>query len=303
VLPPSHVLFERTDDGAGGRLQTFKRRLKFELRYLLHGRHIACVHQSLERLALTDLLRTDPDLLMRCTRSYLWNDLNAQSRSSAQTAHFMWLSRTLTQGQVLALYQTDQLLCELAIKEHTVQIFLHPARGLGREGELALTLTLDGVVLMRAAFSVLPSGMLGGEGDGATLVIGNLQGLPASKELIKDFTQVMERTRPSGILFNAMQGLAQGWGLTGMVGVSDKGHAYAGYGSLSKRVTMSYDNLWQELGAQGPLTAMHWGLPMQWEPRPESEVPSNKRSQLRRRNVLRQHVVNTCLAAAVAAQP
>lgn len=127
---------------------------------------------------------------------------------------------------------------------------------------------------------------------------GNVQGSQEGKDLVKDFTQLMERTRPSGILLNALQGLAQGWGLVGLLGVSDVGHAYADYRSLSQRVGMSYDTLWQELGAEQRLSDMHWSLPLVWLPRPESEVASSKRSQLRRRNDMRQQVQSACLAAA-----
>jgi uncharacterized protein VirK/YbjX len=82
---------------------------------------------------------------------------------------------------------------------------------------------------MRAAFSVLPQQLLGGDSQAPVLVVGNVQGSQEGKDLVKDFTQLMERTRPSGVLLNALQGLAQGWGSDGLVGVSDKGHAYAGY--------------------------------------------------------------------------
>jgi uncharacterized protein VirK/YbjX len=150
---------------------------------------------------------------------------------------------------------------------------------------------------------VLPAHMVGGTSSGAGLVVGNVQGSQEGKDLVKDFTQLMERTRPSGILLNALQGLAQGWGLEGLLGVSDVGHAYADYRSLSQRVGMSYDTLWQELGAEQRRTATHWQLPMVWLPRPESEVASSKRSQLRRRNDTRQQVLGACLAAAQARRP
>jgi uncharacterized protein VirK/YbjX len=200
---------------------------------------------------------------------------------------------------VLDLYASHHwTLCEWAIKERQVRIVLRPGRALCREGELELHLELDGQAVMRAAFSVLPHHCLGGDSALSVLVVGNVQGSQEGKDLVKDFTQLMERTRPSGVLLNALQGLAQGWGLAGMVGVSDSGHAYAGYGSLSQRVGLSYDALWEELGAQDRLSARHWTLPLTWQPRPESEVASSKRSQLRRRNEMRQRVLDTCLHAA-----
>jgi uncharacterized protein VirK/YbjX len=78
--------------------------------------------------------------------------------------------------------------------------------------------------------------------------------------------------------------------LVGMVGVSDVAHVYSGYRSLSQRVGQSYDGLWAELGTTGALSKVHWSLPIQWEARSEQDVPSNKRSQLRRKNEIRQKI-------------
>jgi uncharacterized protein VirK/YbjX len=96
------------------------------------------------------------------------------------------------------------------------------------------------------------------------------------------------------VLLNALQALAKAWGLAGIVGVSDKQHAFAGYFSLSKRINISYDELWQQLGASEQTTLGHWMLPLMWEPRPEHEVESKKRSALKRRNALRQRFIDVC---------
>ncbi|WP_158236131.1 DUF535 family protein [Limnohabitans sp. JirII-31] len=304
MLPTPQSLFQRTDDAAGGSLQTFKRWLKFRLRFFWHRRHIFAVHDHLRQLGLASVLESDLLLVVRCTRAYLWSGLTAQGRAAAQMAHFDWLVQTFSSTQASALYALHSwLLCEWTLKDRQVRIVLRPGRALAREGELELHLELDGSPVMRAAFSVLPAHMVGGTSSGAVLVVGNVQGSQEGKDLVKDFTQLMERTRPSGILLNALQGLAQGWGLEGLLGVSDVGHAYADYRSLSQRVGMSYDTLWQELGAEQRLSDMHWSLPLVWLPRPESEVASSKRSQLRRRNDMRQQVLGACLAAAQTRRP
>lgn len=293
VLPTSEILFARTDDGAGGALQTFKRRLKFGLRYAWFKPQIQHVFDTLTRLGLSHALDSDPQLMLRCTRAYAWTGLKGKTRAAAEVAHFEWLVHTLTQPIVSELYLAHQMLvAEWTVKERVVRIWLRPGRALGREGELELHLALDDGTVMRAAFSVLPHHMLGFAHAGSVMVVGNVQGSQEGKDLVKDFTTLMERTRPSGVLINALQGLAQGWGLVGLVGVSDQGHAYSDYGSLSKRVGISYDSLWAELGAERRVSTQHWDLPLTWEPRPESEVESKKRSQLRKRNELRLRVLD-----------
>jgi uncharacterized protein VirK/YbjX len=149
---------------------------------------------------------------------------------------------------------------------------------------------LNRTCVMRAAFSVLPTKDLGLPGNAWMLVVGNMQGIPQTANEIKVVTQGMERTRPQNIMMTVLQGLAQGWHLQLILGVADSHHVYANYRSLTKRVGQSYDLLWQELGALERATASHWQLIRQWIPRSESEVPSSKRSQLRRKNAVRQKI-------------
>jgi len=82
-------------------------------------------------------------------------------------------------------------------------------------------LKFNEISVMKTAFSVLPAQMLGVVKDGFVMVIGNMQGQRSANQEIKIVTQKMERTRPQNILMTALQGLASGWGLIAMVGVSD----------------------------------------------------------------------------------
>ena len=298
MLPSYQDLFQRTDDGAGGPLQTFKRRLKFALRYWWWKSSLQALYAHFERLGLLELLTSDPTLLLKIFRTYLWADLSVTQRLAAQQAHFEWLVQTMGVAKVLQLYRDGLLpLAQWQRKDAVVRACLQPGRGLGREGELELHLDLNDEVVMRSSFSVLPNALVGLDSPGCVMVLGSLQGSYEGKDLVKEFTQQMERTRPSGILHTVLQGLADGWGVAGILGVSDQGHIYASYASLAKRVGVRYDTIWQELGAAQKVSPMHWRLPHVWTPRPEEEVPSSKRSQLRRRNALRQSLFDDCRAA------
>lgn len=163
VLLTPQSLFQRTDDASGGSLQTFKRWLKFRLRCFWHRPHVLAVHDHLHQLGLASVFESDPLLVVRCTRAYLWSGLAAQGRAAAQMAYLDWLVQTFSSVQASALYATHPwLLCEWTLKERHVRIMLKPGRDLAREGELELHLELDGSAVMRAAFSVLPAHMVGG---------------------------------------------------------------------------------------------------------------------------------------------
>ena len=299
VLSPS-VLFARTDDSAGGWLQTTKRRVKFGWRYLLHGCHVESAHHWLHRHGLGQIVETDPYLLLRPLRSYLWTGLDADGRAQALRAHLDWLAQHPKESVLQFYRRGHSQVAELQRDTRVVQLCLEPGRRLGREGELELHLKLDDQLVMQAAFSVLPHTLAGHPTPGWVMVIGNMQGGPHGPDPVKALTQLAERIRPRALLMTALQGLAAGWQLSGIQGVSDAGHAYAGYGSLSKRVSASYDELWQDLGASRLIRTSHWELPVQLAFRPEDEIPSRKRAEYRRRNALRQQIFDCCAAAAVA---
>lgn len=289
--PTAEDLFRFTDDGAGGWLQTVKRHLKFRLRYRLCRVHLQEIRSFFIRNGLEALTQAELPLMLRPMRSYLWRGLGVAARAQAQLAFFDWFLKRYTSDVVQEFYQRNSYeVFSQTYPEGVIRVVLSPGRALGREGELEMHLKFNDVSVMKTAFIVLPAQMLGVDKNGFVMVIGNMQGQRSANQEIKIVTQKMERTRPQNILMTAVQGLASGWGLIAMVGVSDSAHVYSGYRSLSQRVGQSYDSLWRELGSTNALSETHWNLPIQWVPRPEQDVPSNKRSQLRRKNEIRQKI-------------
>jgi len=230
-------------------------------------------------------------MMLRPMRPYLWGGLGAKARTDAMLAHFEWVMARHSSQEVVDFYKRGSYtFFKQSYPEGEITIEIEPGRGLGREGEFELHLKFNGAAVMRAAFSILPSQMVGIETPGYVMAIGNMQGQRFLNQEIKIVTQKMERTRPQNILMTALQGLASGWQLVGMVGVSDVAHVYSGYRSLSQRVGQSYDALWHDLGTTGAVSPVHWHLPIEWVARSEQDVPSNKRSQLRRKNEIRQKI-------------
>jgi len=289
--PSSEELFRLTDNGSGGWMQTAKRRLKFRLRYWLCESQLHRIRSFFQTHGLNELTHSELPVMLRPMRPYLWGGLGAEARTNGLLAHFEWLMARHSAQTVVDFYKRGSYaFFTQTYPEGVITLEIEPGRGLGREGEFELHLKWNGAAVMRAAFSILPATMVGIQTPGFVMAIGNMQGQRFLNQEIKIVTQKMERTRPQNILMTALQGLASGWQLVGMVGVSDVAHVYSGYRSLSQRVGQSYDGLWAELGTTGALSKVHWSLPIQWEARSEQDVPSNKRSQLRRKNEIRQKI-------------
>lgn len=289
--PSSEELFRLTDNGSGGWMQTAKRRLKFRLRYWLCESQLHRIRSFFQTHGLNELTHSELPVMLRPMRPYLWGGLGAEARTNGLLAHFEWLMARHSAQTVVDFYKRGSYsFFTQTYPEGVITLEIEPGRGLGREGEFELHLKWNGAAVMRAAFSILPATMVGIQTPGFVMAMGNMQGQRFLNQEIKIVTQKMERTRPQNILMTALQGLASGWQLVGMVGVSDVAHVYSGYRSLSQRVGQSYDGLWAELGTTGALSKVHWSLPIQWEARSEQDVPSNKRSQLRRKNEIRQKI-------------
>jgi uncharacterized protein VirK/YbjX len=296
------ALFRLLDDGHGGWLQTAKRHLKFNIRHWLCRRKLAQIRQYFDARDLRGVMtHHDLPLMLRPMRSYLWRSLNAQKRTDAMLSHFDWLTTHISAPVIRDFYA--QGIIELYTQEcpeGVISIDLQPGRALGREGEMELHLKLNKITVMKAALSVLAHTHLRGGHPGDMLVIGNIQGQRQAQQEIKVVTQRLERTRPHNILLTAFQALVSGWQLTDLLGVADHEHAYSGYRSLSRRVGQNYDAIWKELGAEVLVGKSHWRLPMEWVPRSEQDVASSKRSQLRRKNEIRQKIFDQVAARAAA---
>lgn len=294
------VLFLATDDLKGNHIQIVKRKIKFYIRFIFNKSNINFIKNFLISVHCEKILETDSVLLIRPFRSYLWASLQPTERAHAVQAHFSWLVQQFGQEKVLALYRDGAIKVVQWVREdHHVSISLHPSRGLGREGELELHLSLDGWVVMRSGFSVLPMLEYGAAESHRYLVVGALQGSRDGADLMRDLTKVMERVLPRAILMAALQGLAEGWALQGVLGVSSRAHVLVGYGrTLARRVGVDYDEIWSQLGASKALEKNHWVLPLRPLQRDISEIASKKRAEYRRKTTLIYQVFSECCDAA-----
>jgi uncharacterized protein VirK/YbjX len=218
----------------------------------------------------------------------------------AQLSFYEWLLGLYSTEPIISFYQNSHsTVCTFAVKERQIEVQLRPARDLGREGELAVILCLDGQVVMKASFTVLSHDDIGLPSKGYAMFVGAFQGEKNTLDLFKETTLLMERTKPSHLLLNVLQSLAKIWGLQTIVGVSDNAHAYAGYTqTLAKRVKTNYDQIWEELGGVKHQQGVFWMLPSTWVAKDIAQVESKKRSAYRRRNALRQAFLDACACGA-----
>lgn len=300
-----HTQFKRTDDGAGGGLQTLRRGLKFWLRCCWSSGALQLSTSAFRESALDSIAESCPELPLRPLRSYLRRGLGSERRALALQAHFEWLAQQLPMGVIDGLYagRSIQLLDADAPPLEGLGLSLSCAANLGREGELALHLEWRGRTVMSLGFSVLDAKHVVGRydaplGPGARIVIGTLQGAREADADLRELSSAAQRLRPSALLVLAAQALTTAWGLAPPLGVAAGSHVYSGYASRRRKVELDYDTAWSEAGAQRS-GHHYWTLPARPVLRPDAEVESRRRAQHRRRNALRESLLEAVRAEAV----
>ncbi len=291
-----HRQFERTDDRAGGALQTLRRRLKFWCRCIWNSSALRTSLGSFNSPALSSVVAHEPTTQVRPLRSYLRRGLTAPQRALAVKAHFNWLSATLPEPVIAQLYGAGpRALLDAGSPVNNLGLSLSRAAGLGREGELALNLEWKGVRVMSLAFSVLDAALVmpaqdhanAGSLRGRRAVVGALQGTRGADIALRELSAACQRIRPSALLMVGLQAVSEAAGLQAPLCVATRSHVYASYMSLRRKANLDYDAAWREASAE-QAGSHYWLLPARPLLRPDSEVESHRRAQHRRRNALRQ---------------
>ena len=101
--------FRRTDDGAGGRLQTLRRGLKFWWRCWWHAAPLRLSTGAFRASRLDSIIESEPALPLRPLRSYLRRGLDSTRRAHAVRSHFAWLSSHFSLPWIDRLYTGETI--------------------------------------------------------------------------------------------------------------------------------------------------------------------------------------------------
>ncbi len=136
--------------------------------------------------------------------------------------------------------------------------------------------------LFSICFSILP---------GPTIFIGSVQGGRSDDstnlvDLIRLATKDFEGMRPHFLLFDVVRTLAAVWKIEKLTGIANRNQLKIHSNSKNARaVQFSYDNFFQELGAQ-PMPDGNWDVPLTLHVREITNTPSRKRAMYKRRFTL-----------------
>ncbi|MFL6658700.1 MAG: DUF535 family protein [Massilia sp.] len=244
---------------------------------------------------LTQLARSQPAVLKKIYRPYLFRQLDCQQRLAVLTSHYDFIvARKLGKQVVRATHAPLVLHAFSGKSDRPYRLELVALTCMEREGELVLQLCDEDTIIFSVAFT------FHGVGQQVQLAVGCLQGGRAAdaRERIRVVTRDCHGLRPQTLLMRVLQQLALAFGCEQLQLVGNDNRVMLQ--QLRKgRVLADYDSSWQELGALRQADGNFTLACAKPAPPDLAEIASHKRSEAKKRYQLLASVADqTCLALA-----
>jgi uncharacterized protein VirK/YbjX len=150
-----------------------------------------------------------------------------------------------------------------------------------REGDLCLVIQMDGQVLYRLAFSVIPTDVVdlpAAQSRGASplaLYVGHVQGKAGQIDRMREATGLCHDVAQQDLLMSALGGLAAAWGINRVVGVRDQSNLSQAYIAQSA-ASFQYESFWARYHAV--LTEQgHHAMSLPFAEKPITEIAAKHR--------------------------
>ena len=150
--------------------------------------------------------------------NYLARSLGAAERLACHFHNYAFLFDRFSPSALLALYGEGIELFARADGEATAACRLAANRRASSQGELSLNLLLGGEEIYALSFSFVPGGIFRAE-DPTVPLIARMQGAAQSFDDIRVATRIFGDIAPQAVLFAALQGVAEGFGLRHILGL------------------------------------------------------------------------------------
>ena len=233
---------------------------------------------------LDALLHAQPGLPCRLHRPWLSVNVSRKAALAALEYHYQHIERllpdTLMQGH---LTRPGSTLATLSGKNDAqYRLDLAAIADLDKEGETTVIFRdANGVVLAEMTFTLC-------EVDGqSALFIGGLQGAKAwvEHDQIQLATKACHGLFPKRLLLEAVCLLAQHFGVSQILAVSNETHIYRSWRYAKKKkdkLHADYDSFWESLGGEKDARGLYH-MPLQVARKSLEEIASKKRAEYRRR--------------------
>ena len=241
-------------------------------------------HQSLSRLKLVRRLENAPDddLFRHVSgRDYLARGLGVRERMRCVLAHYRFEDATFDTAWRQAAHHGGLVLWQHEDGGGSFIMRLEHAPRIDPEGELTISLVVDGTVLHRLSWTWVEGAVVGVALPIVPFVSRNAGLWRDAGGAFDAFERVFPNNSPSFFCFAALQGAVQALGFDRVVAV--RGSAHVAYEpEQDKAFENAYDGFWRILGG-AELDARSYLVPLPFYLKPLQDMPSKHRKRAAQR--------------------
>jgi uncharacterized protein VirK/YbjX len=160
-----------------------------------------------------------------------------------------------------------------------------------KEGELSLYLRVDGNIVFVLSFTIVPGGVVNSQAAGI-LLITRLQGVKGAFSHISDATKTLHDVAPDALLFAALQGIANAFGISEIVAVSAVRQSYFSQDTAAI-FKEAYDDFFAGLGISKN-AAGFFRIPLPFQEKPLAFIKHGHKIRTREKRAFKQQVQSAC---------
>lgn len=231
------------------------------------------VIRVLSRPAYKQLMKANPRFSLKYSGlDYLARGFTVAQQAECFIHHYRRLPDLLPENILIQVLLEDVVLDKFLQGDDCFTVNMGLSRPWDDEGELSFNFQVNGAVVFVLSFTIIPGWVVQSDATEVVLV-SRLQGVKGSYDEIQRATRAMHDVAPPALLFAALCGFAEAYGIKAMAGITGvmkpEFHFYEGEAA---HIQQAYDGFFTELGAtKGP--ANFYLAPM---PPPEKPMVSIK---------------------------
>ena len=219
--------------------------------------------------------------------NHIAHGLSTKDRAEAMIHHYNLLNRVFHPTILEAISRQGALLWEINDEKGRHRVLLKFSHPTDNEGELTIEYIFDGTLLHVLSFTFVSEALVGG-GVETVILISRNQGVQASLEKRRIAMQMLYGLSASRLLVSTIQGIAEGLGLSQIIGVSAQRQVCRSQRAI--HLQSAYDDVFLNLGGIEADGLFKMRLPFQ--DKPLLKVRNRDRDRIRLQRQVRQSIVS-----------
>jgi uncharacterized protein VirK/YbjX len=251
------------------------------------------IFRLLELQPFAEIVQENPELPFKyLIPDYVVRGFTVTERASLFLHHYKRIHSALPEDVLRGVLQREVILHEIAKEGNRFAVTLSLSRyPFEKEGELSLSLEVDGKKVFNLSFTIVPGWVLKSEAPEA-LLISRLQGIPGCNSQIKLARKAFNEYSARSLLLSALQGIADALGVDEIAAVcATNQRCYS-----EKRAALfksGYDGFFTKAGMVKTPVGFY-SSPIPIEGKPLVLFKGHARSRARKRRANRQQIRSAC---------